>query len=676
MRLSKSGNRYTTIVNKILFIEMIFVFSAAASFLILTFLKAADGGKNSLDNPKYLFKNFRIVNYFLKLDLQSQAVPVKVETEPAGSDNPLIKNILQLKTAETLFKEGKRDSIPALLDNINTKYRFINRRKRELYLKFLYAKKRYRDFITYFDSISAGRGEKTDRETQLLLINSLLKTTNQTRAFNIFKELFAANDLSFFSKKISRNELRSFLSQLTYDDWYRKFFSLVGNNDYREFLTEKKYIAAPTLTKLIDAEFFYRRKQYTRALQSLEKVTTKRLLNHKKKLLIKINLRQDNFDDVLEAVDELKKDEEIYARLLLDCAGILLTKGESELSSRFFTKYIDSGVPKDPDFYRILWITAWIHYRNNNREKAVQYFEKGSRSRFAAYKTANSYWLHRLTGKGSQNIDEHPFSYYYAKVAGNKRNNNTRQSKNFDHFISGTPSSRLPGVIEDIKLLLKAGLLDECFGFINRTKQDEQFSPTDRNILKIIESVIYLKKQNFYQAFISFRENFPNYTCIVPPGALSRIYSPVRYKGVINKYANIYDIDNMLILALIREETMFRADAISPAKANKLMQLLIGTARQITRGEGLKIRRWDLYKPEINVRLGTKYFRYLLDKYDGQAHLALAAYNAGDHRVDQWLKEFGHVGTDEFIEMIPFSETRSYVKNIIRNHYYYKYYYE
>ena len=97
----------------------------------------------------------------------------------------------------------------------------------------------------------------------------------------------------------------------------------------------------------------------------------------------------------------------------------------------------------------------------------------------------------------------------------------------------------------------------------------------------------------------------------------------------------------------------------------------------MARGEGIKVRsRWDLYKPEINIRLGSKYFRYLLDKYDGRVYLALAAYNAGDHRVDRWLKEFGAVEEEEFIEMIPFSETRSYVKNIFRNYYYYRYYYK
>lgn len=661
-------------VRQILFVKLIFVFSVASSFFISAVLTEKEEKNNPEDTQKYLIENFRALNVFLHLDLEKWAL--SDETKAAEIDNPLIKNILQLKKAEALFKEKKRKNIPALLSGLNSKYSFINHRKNELVLRNLYAQRKYRDYITYFDANLTGNSNEVDLELKLLLINSLLKTDDKTRAFNIFKELFKTEKLRHFQKYISGKELKGFLSRLTYDDWYRKFFFLVADNDYREFLTEKKYIAAPTLTGLIDAEFYYRRRQYDRALRSLNRVTTTRLLNHKQKLIIKINLRRDNYDNILDEVDELKHDKEVYSRLLLDCASILLMKGNTELSSQFFEKYINLGVREDPDYYKYLWVTAWIHYRSGDKEKAVQYFKKGSASPYAAYKIASSYWLNKFTGKGSKNIEAYPFSYYYARVAGDKDHHNKRRSKNFLHFLKGKQSGRLTGIVDDVKLLLKAGLFDECFGFIDWSTRDERLAPVDKNLLKLIKSVIYLKQQDFYHAFVSFRESFPNYSSIVLPGSMSGIYSPVRYKGLIDKYAKIRGLDNMLLMALIREETMFRANAISPAKANGLMQLLYGTAKQMAKGEGIKIKRWDLYNPEINIRLGTKYFRYLLDKYDGREHLVLAAYNAGDHRVDQWLKEFGHVETEEFIEMIPFSETRSYVKNIFRNRYYYKYYYE
>ena len=105
------------------------------------------------------------------------------------------------------------------------------------------------------------------------------------------------------------------------------------------------------------------------------------------------------------------------------------------------------------------------------------------------------------------------------------------------------------------------------------------------------------------------------------------------------------------------------------------MQLLHGTAREIANGSDLKVKARDLYDPEINIRLGLQYLKTMLDRYDGRLYLALAAYNAGPHRVDRWLQDFPDAGEEEFIEMIPFTETRTYVKNILRNYFFYRYYY-
>ena len=135
-------------------------------------------------------------------------------------------------------------------------------------------------------------------------------------------------------------------------------------------------------------------------------------------------------------------------------------------------------------------------------------------------------------------------------------------------------------------------------------------------------------------------------------------------------------MDPALVQALIREESFFRSDVRSPANAYGLMQLLHGTARQVANGSGLKVKAKDLYDPEINIRLGLEYLKTLLDRYDGRLYLALAAYNAGPHRVDRWLEDFPLADEEEFIEMIPFSETRNYVKNILRNYFFYRYYYE
>jgi soluble lytic murein transglycosylase len=159
------------------------------------------------------------------------------------------------------------------------------------------------------------------------------------------------------------------------------------------------------------------------------------------------------------------------------------------------------------------------------------------------------------------------------------------------------------------------------------------------------------------------------------PNFLSGIIFPRQYEELVSAYSREQEVDPGLVLALIREESFFRSDVRSPANAYGLMQLLQGTARQVANGSGLKVKARDLYDPEINIRLGLQYLKTLLDKYDGRLYLALAAYNAGPHRVDQWLLDFPDANEEEFIEMIPFSETRNYVKNILRNYFFYKYYY-
>lgn len=126
-----------------------------------------------------------------------------------------------------------------------------------------------------------------------------------------------------------------------------------------------------------------------------------------------------------------------------------------------------------------------------------------------------------------------------------------------------------------------------------------------------------------------------------------------------------------LTLAVIRQESAFEVDAVSRAGARGLMQLMPATAKLVARSEGERfVRDWLTLEPEYNIRLGRSYLQSRIERYDGSYVLALAAYNAGGHRVDRWIKEFGDPRTDEvelvyWIEQIPFSETRNYVQRVL-----------
>jgi soluble lytic murein transglycosylase len=144
---------------------------------------------------------------------------------------------------------------------------------------------------------------------------------------------------------------------------------------------------------------------------------------------------------------------------------------------------------------------------------------------------------------------------------------------------------------------------------------------------------------------------------------------PLAYWEMIQQKAQERELDPYLILALIRQESLFDAQARSPAAALGLMQLLPSTAARVAKQIGLSPpSNEQLFQPEINLILGTQYLKDLLQRYSNDWFKAIAAYNAGEAAVDRWEKEILTVDAEEFVERIPYLETRGYVKLVMRNH--------
>ena len=149
------------------------------------------------------------------------------------------------------------------------------------------------------------------------------------------------------------------------------------------------------------------------------------------------------------------------------------------------------------------------------------------------------------------------------------------------------------------------------------------------------------------------------------PLEVLRIIFPLDYWDLIEKHAKARSLDPYLVSALMAQESTFTADIRSSANARGLMQVMPGTGRQYARKIGIRpFTTASLSQPETNVRIGTQYFRDLVDRFGG-IHYALASYNAGDSRVAAWIKESPGLAPDEFIDSIPFPETQNYVKRIL-----------
>lgn len=151
------------------------------------------------------------------------------------------------------------------------------------------------------------------------------------------------------------------------------------------------------------------------------------------------------------------------------------------------------------------------------------------------------------------------------------------------------------------------------------------------------------------------------------PGDFWRLLFPLPYRNLLERYAKAQDLDPFLVAGLIRQESEFNPQALSPAKAYGLTQIMPATGRELLKVSQRRFRPSVLFQPDVNLRLGTTHLRRVLDQNSAKWELALAAYNAGGSRVQNWLKWGDYREAAEFIETIPFTETRTYVFAVLRN---------
>ncbi|MCU0242981.1 MAG: lytic transglycosylase domain-containing protein, partial [Vicinamibacteria bacterium] len=144
-----------------------------------------------------------------------------------------------------------------------------------------------------------------------------------------------------------------------------------------------------------------------------------------------------------------------------------------------------------------------------------------------------------------------------------------------------------------------------------------------------------------------------------------RILYPIDFSDLLIQKARQQGLDPALVAAIIQQESTFDPNALSRAGARGLMQVIPPTGRQIARAKGVRYRRDALYDPAVSLDFGTFYLREVLDRFGQRPERALAAYNAGPHRVDRWTNGRPDMSAEEFIESIPFSETRHYVAIIL-----------
>jgi soluble lytic murein transglycosylase len=220
---------------------------------------------------------------------------------------------------------------------------------------------------------------------------------------------------------------------------------------------------------------------------------------------------------------------------------------------------------------------------------------------------------------------------------------------------------------ENAEELSLVGLFDLAIAELQEAKKTAQESPK----INLALAKHYRQRGDNVNALLALAKSYPDYSQMFPE-ELSReewdIFYPLTNWQDIKFWAKNRNLDSYTVAGLIRQESVFNPRAKSHADAYGLMQLLIPTARATARKFGsatTNIYGETLFQPAINIELGTAYMREQFDKF-GRLEFVAVAYNAGPGRVPQWQATLPFE-MDEFVEAIPFRETRGYVQGVIRN---------
>jgi soluble lytic murein transglycosylase len=334
------------------------------------------------------------------------------------------------------------------------------------------------------------------------------------------------------------------------------------------------------------------------------------------------------------------------------------------------------------------WKYAWLTYRQGRTDEAKKAFARQVELYPASAEVPNAmYWRGRIaedehdtaTARAYYTKLSDRFKNYYYGVLARKRlalmpaaapaNVAALQQISYPKPYEGDALRTSPP--DDDLHYSRAKLLENA-GALDLAVRELQNGTTEGPSWEMLEVArMYTAAGEYFRAMQALKKCVSGYFAMeinqLPAEYWHGLF-PRPYWDSLRRQAEQNGLDPYLVSSLIRQESEFNPSAVSHSNALGLMQLLPKTGKGEAKEVGLKGYNSDsLFDPNINIQLGTRYFRKMVDHFNGQVEYALAAYNAGDSRVEEWRNAGSYRDIDEFVESIPFTETRDYVQAIMRN---------
>jgi soluble lytic murein transglycosylase len=373
------------------------------------------------------------------------------------------------------------------------------------------------------------------------------------------------------------------------------------------------------------------------------------------------------------------------AETLDDLASFYIVDDKDDEADRVFRELLDR-FPRHRYAERAAWKVGWEAYRSGKFAETVRVFEPAAVTfPRADYRPAWIYWSGRARDRMGDAagaaaryrlaVADYGHSYY-GRLASRLLESRRDVAVVAPPVTSIPPAAvtKAPPTEPLMRALMTAGLYDDALKEVQFAQETWGDSPVLQATSAWIRAQLAreLRSEERFGALrgsiTTMRRAYPQFLSAeganVPLEVL-RIIFPLDYWDLIEKHAKARSLDPYLVSALMAQESTFTADIRSSANARGLMQVMPGTGRMYARKMGIRpFSTASLSQPETNVRIGTQYFKDLVDRFGG-IHYALASYNAGDARVAEWIKEEPGLAPDEFIDSIPFPETQNYVKRIL-----------
>lgn len=345
--------------------------------------------------------------------------------------------------------------------------------------------------------------------------------------------------------------------------------------------------------------------------------------------------------------------------------------------------------PQDPQAAMCHWKVVWGHYLRR-RPDAAELLRAHVRLFPASEDTpAAMYFLGRLAENAGDSASarayyeeitrEYP-NFYYSELARERLKQVTAApSASVNEFLRGIsfpprartldfqPNAATQARLDRSRMLVLAGLDDWAEGELKFGAQTG-----DQPHVFAMELATLSSRHGGVDQAMRYIKHYAGGYLMFPldsaPLEFWKLAFPLPYRADLERFAKRNGLDPFLVAALIRQESEFNPKAISPANARGLTQILPSTGRELSRK--LKVRPYStarLYQPVVSLEFGSYYFKMMTDSLGGHFEAALAAYNAGLSRAHAWLSWGDFHEPAEFVETVPFSETRTYIQTVLRN---------